>query len=96
MVNVYKLLAALIKLAPKEHHRFSIFQSIPRSNGTTILICPATVEKMITNSEAFFKSIGNDYETVKVRYPAVSQYAEPMSIQIAISSFTVSGLYRLN
>ncbi|GAQ86127.1 Protein kinase-like domain containing protein [Klebsormidium nitens] len=81
LVNVYKLFAALIKLAPKEHERFSIFESIPRPNGTTILICPATVEKTITNSEAFFESIGNDCETVKAAYELTDGHAHAVSHQ---------------
>jgi hypothetical protein len=77
VVNIYKLLVTLVKLAPEDHWRFPVFDIISRPNGAEILICLATVHKKIENSADFFESIDNDYETVKVGCSASGHSAVP-------------------
>ena len=66
VINVYRIIRGLLKLAPQQHERVPLIVPIVRPNGVTAVVSGQSAVKTVPNCDAFFQEYGTSYEEVQV------------------------------
>ncbi len=67
VVNMYRVIRELLKLAPQRHERVLLNIPIQRDHDVTVVVSGKTAVKIVPDCETFFQMYGNSFEEVEVR-----------------------------